>query len=203
MGVGNSVPPLVASPSGMSSRRRVIISVQIVLTVLIVLATARWVIGQGSAPAPVPVTGVAPAIQSSSGSPASPGVPQKLGGLGLINVLTSQAAIDDMSKLHGKGVGVVGGWVGHYQSKGTVWVGEIADENGAAQLLEAMVRRIGAGNQYFGNLRRADRDGLALFSVTGQGQNHYFYQKGNKVIWLAMPVNGDDQFLRDALKSIN
>ena len=108
-----------------------------------------------------------------------------------------------MSELHGKNVGLTGGWVGRYQSKGVVWVGEISDENGAVQLLNAMVSRIGAGNPVFTNMRRKDIDGVTGYTATGLGQNHFFYQKGNKVIWLTLPVAKPDDFLQDAIKNIN
>lgn len=121
----------------------------------------------------------------------------------LIDVLTGQEAIEDMSMLHGKDVGLVGGWVGHYQARGIVFVGEIADEKGAARLLDAMVARISAGNRVFTNLRSTEIDGQRLHSVTGQGQKHYFYQKGNKVIWLSLPTSKPEDFLSEALQVVN
>ena len=117
--------------------------------------------------------------------------------------MMGEAAIKEMSQLHGRDVGMVGGWVAHYQRNATVYVGEIADEDSASNLLEAMVSRIGAGNAIFKDLQRVRFEGQDLYSVFGQGQNHYFYQKGNKVIWIAAPTSNEAMFLRDALRVIN
>lgn len=212
---GDSIVPVNVVPTGMTTRRKVILSVQTVLALLIIVAAVWALAGLGKGPpvtASSPILGAAPSGSSASGVSSSrtantaqlaQGIPQKLGAVILTEAVTGQEAIDDMSMLHGKDVGLTGGWVGHYQSRGTAFVGETVDETGAAQLLEAMVARIGAGNRVFTNLKSTQIDGQKLYFVTGQGQNHYFYQKGNKVIWLALPTNKPEDFLGDALRLIN
>ncbi|MBI2954550.1 MAG: hypothetical protein HYY30_09570 [Chloroflexi bacterium] len=234
---GDSIAPLKAAPPGLSPRRKVILSVQAVLTLLII-AAAVWALAGPGKGAPVAISntsssaassGSGPSGASSSSTTSPPkesavlrtdtsrtsqgigagttepaqGIPQKLGAVTLIDALTGQKAIDDMSMLHGKDVGLTGGWVGQYQARGTAYVGETVDEEVAAQLLDAMVARIGAGNRVFTGLRSAQVDGQKVYFVTGLGQNHYFYQKGNKVIWLALPTNKPEDFLGDALRLIN
>jgi len=207
--------PGAVVPSGMTTRRKVILSVQAALVLLIILAAVWTLTGQGKG-APVtaskPSSSAAPSGGTSAGGASSPsanaaspaqGAPQRLGAVTLIDVLTGQEAIEDMSMLHGKDVGVVGGWVGHYQARGIAFVGEIVDEKGAVQLLDSMVARIGVGNRVFTGLKSTQIDGQKLYFVTGQGQNHYFYQKGSKVIWLSLPTNKPDDFLRDGLKLIS
>ncbi len=201
---GEAASPMPPGRAGKSSKTKLIVLVQIFLVLLIVIATVRWISGSNSSEQPIRSVASGGSSSPSPGvAPSAPGVPQKLGGVNLVDALTGQEAVEDMSMLHGKGVGLVGGWVGHYQSKGIAFVGEAVDEKGAAQLLEAMVQRIGAGNATFRNLRDSVIDGQKAYSVTGQGQNHYFYQKGNKVIWLTLPTNKPEDFLRDALQSID
>ncbi|MCL5962641.1 MAG: hypothetical protein M1358_25575, partial [Chloroflexi bacterium] len=212
MKMGNSIPPVAESSPGMSTKTKAIIGAQGILILLIVLVTVKALSG------PDQNTGMPASNQSSIGttsgsSPvgASPNagsavstspsaIPQKLGAVTLLNAVTGQDALNNLSELHGKGVGITGGWVGHYQARATVWVGEATDEKGAVQLLDAMVSRISAGNATFRDLRSAIVATQQVYSVTGLGQNHYFYQKGNKVIWLALPTNKPEDFLRDALQ---
>lgn len=204
MNGGDVIPSANGDRSSDGSRRKVILLAQAFFALVIVVALIRSLY----APAPpempsVSTENVATSTSASTKSSQLADIPRKIGGQSLLNVLTGQEAIDDMSELHGQGVGIVGGWVGHYQARGTVWVGETTDDQVAVGLMRAMVSRISVANGPFRDLRNKEIDGQKLYSATGLGQNHYFYQKGNKVIWLAMPVANEDAFLRDALNIIN
>jgi len=62
--------------------------------------------------------------------------------------------------------------------------GETASERDAADLLRQMEERIGAGNQYFTDLKPLTVEGVGLFTVRSGPQSHYFWQTGKKVIWM-------------------
>ncbi len=102
--------------------------------------------------------------------------------------------------MHGQDVGLSAAWIGHYQASGTVWYGEVASETKAAELIDRMSRKIASGNQVFTNLRQQQYDGVMVYSVTGMGQQHFFYQTGKVTIWLAAPKGGEEPFLRDAFR---
>jgi len=129
-------------------------------------------------------------------------VPGQIGGYQLADVYRGQEAMAELKRLHGKDIGLSGGWIGYYQDKAVAWVGAVQNEGQAFQLLDAMNRRIGAGNGPFTNLQQLQFDGQTVFTVVGQGQRHYYYQRGKLVIWLAAPGGGEERFLKDALKLI-
>lgn len=184
-------------------KRRVILGIQAIAAFAIIILFVRSVW-----PSPSLQVGTVAPPSNSGGGPksttsAQANVPQKLGGLSLVSADVGQQAIEGMAQLHGKDVGIVDGWIGRYQAGGVVWVGQATGEQVAASLLAAMAARIAAANGPFRDLRAADLDGQRLYSVTGQGRTHYFFQKGDKVIWLTLPASGADAFLRDALRSLN
>ncbi len=115
------------------------------------------------------------------------GAPASLGTYRLSQVTTGAAAVAQMSRLHGKGVGVVDGYVAHYESSSNgamLYVGETASEKDASGLLRQMEERIGAGNQYFTNLKPLTVNGVKLFTVHSGPETHYFWQTGKKVVWI-------------------
>lgn len=147
---------------------------------------------------------VAQALWSNTGSPqTTASIPQKIAGLGLQKSETGPQAVENFNRLHGKDVGATTGWVGYYEGNGIVWVAEVANEARAYQLMDAMTRRIRAGNDMFGNLDQLRVGDQAIFTVVGQGQRHYYYQRGSKVIWIAAPRIAERAFLDDALRQID
>ncbi len=112
---------------------------------------------------------------------------QSFGSYRLTQATTGQEAVAQMSRLHGKGVGVTDGYVGHYEgpSGGAMaYVGETASERDAGVLLAQMEQRIGAGNQYFTDLKPLTVDGVRVLSVRNGQEAHYFWQAGKSVLWI-------------------
>ncbi len=132
------------------------------------------------------VAAVAIGLWSAANGPQGD-APQQLGNYQLSELTTGPAAVAQMSRLHGKGVGVVDGYVGHYESASNgamLYVGETASEKDAVDLLGQMAERIGAGNQYFTDLKPLTVEGVKVFTVRSGPQTHYFWQAGKKVIWM-------------------
>ncbi len=48
-----------------------------------------------------------------------------------------------------------------------------------------MTTRIRASNGPFTHLRESTRFGITVYSTLGQGQVHYYFRRGARVIWLA------------------
>lgn len=121
-------------------------------------------------------------------NPATGAAPTSFAGYQISQLVTGPDAVARMSRLHGKGVGVTDGYIGHYESgsNGVVaYVGDTISEQDAASLLKQMEDRIAAGNQYFIDLRPVSVDGKRVLWVRSGQESHYFWQQGSKVIWLA------------------
>ena len=136
-------------------------------------------------------------MQNPADSHSSSRVPRNLGEMELIGEVTGEKAIAEIGKLHGKGIEIVDGYMaeyGHNRSRAMVWVAGATSEVAASGLLKQMVERIkdGTGNQPFRNLRSISIGGKEVFAVDGPGGNNFFYASDNKVVWLAIQVQGGD-----------
>ncbi len=138
-------------------------------------------------------------------NPPKSEAPQAIGTYGLTQLVTGQAAVAQMSKLHGKGVGVLDGYIAHYEGpKGgaIAYVATTASEKDAADLLGQMEGRIAAGNQYFAGLKPVSVEGFRVLSVRSGQESHYFWATGEKVIWVAFDRD-DPPALAAAVKVIS
>ncbi|MDP2935826.1 MAG: hypothetical protein Q8O86_04985 [Dehalococcoidia bacterium] len=174
-------------------RKATIIGFQVFIGLALLIAVVGGLWDQAQQP---PVGG-AVAVASNAA-----GIPAQIAGLRRTETMTGPQALAELQELHGKDVGVAGGWIAHYGKEATVWMGEARDEATAIQLLEAMTRRIQAGNQYFTGLKQLQVEGRPVFTVVGQGQRHYYYRQGRQLIWLAVPNGREDDFLKEALLAI-
>lgn len=172
------------------SRRALVIAIQVSLGLALVLAVSIGLWDQAQLP--------------SNDIAALGGIPPEMGGVPRTEVMTGAQALADLRELHGKDVseGLVAGWIAHYGKEATVWLAEARDATTASQVFEAMASRIGAGNQYFKNPQKLQVSGRQVYTATGQGQRHYYYQQGRQVIWLAAPSGREEQFLKEALLAI-
>ncbi|MBI4302495.1 MAG: hypothetical protein HY664_07805 [Chloroflexi bacterium] len=129
-------------------------------------------------------------------------IPSNIAGLSLVSKMTGEQGLAEIRQLHGKNVGVTDGWVAHYENGATIWAGQTQNEGQAYQLLVTMTRRIEAGTPEFKDLERLPVGGHDVFTVTGLGQRHYYYQSGAYVIWIAAPNSGEIDFLKEAMRLI-
>ena len=130
----------------------------------------------------------------NAANPHEGAAPLAIGEYRQTQVVTGPAAVSQMSRLHGKGVGVSDGYVGHYEGRGggmVAYVAETPSEADADSLLRQMEERIGTGNQYFTGLKPVAVDGVRVLSVQSGQESHYFWAAGKKVVWIAF--DRDDQ----------
>jgi hypothetical protein len=129
------------------------------------------------------------------------GVPAKLGALSLTQTTMGADALAEFAQLHGRGFDLVSGYRANYSGEGkqaTLWVGQAKDALAAEAMVGEMATKIGAGNAMFTNLQPLVIGERTLFSVDGQGQEHFFYASNDKIVWIAV----DPSQALDALHSI-
>jgi hypothetical protein len=113
--------------------------------------------------------------------------PNNLAGLTLAQVVTGPEAVSQMSRLHGKGVGLVDGYIAHYQGArggAVLYVGEMGSVENAVALNKQMVDRIAAGNPMFTDLSSLAVEGVEVFKVLSGPETHYFWQIGELINWI-------------------
>lgn len=133
------------------------------------------------------------------------GIPAELAGLPLSHRLDGADALREVARLHGKRIRMKAATVAHYEAGGIVamlyvsesYLGFFADRQ-----LQAMTAGMEKGNSPFSRPRTYQQGGTKIYSTFGQGQAHFYYRKGRKVIWLAADAPVAFPVLRAALATI-
>jgi hypothetical protein len=129
--------------------------------------------------------------------------PRELAGYHLDQAMEGPQAIEEISALHGEDIEVLDAWIAHYQGSASIWAARASSEEQAAKLLDDMVKGIGEGKSPFQGLRDLEIEGVATYTVTDGRQQHFFYQQGDQVIWVAAPRGGEQPFVLAALEKID
>jgi len=142
--------------------------------------------------------GVAPPALAAELAP-----PPSLGQLTLGHALQGDKARDEIHRLHGKAVPFRDALVAHYEGPRGVamlYVSEAGDEATAREQVAQMTARIRNGNGTFTDLRERTQDGVTVYSTLGQGQVHYYFRRGARVIWVAADAMAARRALADVLQ---
>jgi len=136
------------------------------------------------------------------GDGSSTAMPSELGGLRLVQAMTGADALAEIYSLHQKDLGLVDGWVGHYEGGATVWASQARDREHAATLLASMSRDIQAGEGPFIYEGQEQVRDSVLHRLRGPGGLHYFYQRDSMVIWVTAPPAVARAFMVEAVEHI-
>ncbi|MBI2853699.1 MAG: hypothetical protein HYX87_02100 [Chloroflexi bacterium] len=125
------------------------------------------------------------------------GAPTHIGDLKRVDLLTGEAALQQMRSMHSGDIGITDGYLANYQASGekmTLWVGIATKDSEAEQLLQRMVSAIGKGGTPFSKPTPVTVDGRQVFYTTGSGGVNYFLRDGHRVVWVmlinsAIPAN--------------
>jgi len=143
------------------------------------------------------------AFQSNVLAPRA-GIPEQVGELELVSKVEGEAAIAQVSKLHGTGITLEDAYIAKYSHSGlqlTAWVGKAKDKPAATELLRKMLEGISRGGSPFSNLRQQSIADRGVYEVDGPGGRHYFYAYDDKVIWLTLEGTGYQTLLPLAVKA--
>jgi hypothetical protein len=123
-------------------------------------------------------------------------IPPMLAGVQLSQVITGEEAIDSIQKLHGKEFPLEDGAVAIYGSRNVIlWISDAGDNSDAKELTELMKIRISEGRSPFKEQGKFVQNGITIYELEGLGQQHFYWQSGRLVLWLA----ADDEFAETAL----
>jgi len=81
-----------------------------------------------------------------------------------------------------------------------VWVARAPSEKGAQGLLQRMTLGMEGGNSPFTPPRLQIIDGREVFFSQGQGAYHYYYRKGDRVVWVQIEAPDPQLLLQEALR---
>ena len=133
-------------------------------------------------------------------------LPQSIGSMRLEKVQSGEDARQEIDRLHGKQISFLRGYIGTYAAEngsGQLWVSEHSSEREAAEAIEKMAHGMKQGKQQqFWHFRKMILGQRPVYFAVGMGQAHYFFQKGAKVIWLAVDPTLAKGAIRDAVREM-
>lgn len=114
-------------------------------------------------------------------------VPEAVAGVRLTQKISGADAITEVALVHGKDLPMTSGVIAIYgDSLATVWVSSSAQNTIAAQMVQAMTKKIAEGRSPFTSTRTRQLNGRRVYELSGMGQQHFYFQSGKLVIWLTV-----------------
>jgi hypothetical protein len=126
-------------------------------------------------------------------------LPEQIAGVSLTDSQEGTDAIAAISDLHGQAFLVDYGAVGIYgDHRMRLWVAGAASDSVAAQMTAAMQQKIAEVSSPFTPVEEIDVGNRKVYALEEMGQQHYYFQSQNLVVWLAV----DPAFADEALQQI-
>ena len=125
-------------------------------------------------------------------------VPRSLAGKSLIAQKSGAVALAEIESLHGKGFALIDGMVVRYDDA-MVWVAKTKDEAAAKAMVDTMTRRIAEDRSPFTPTGTRQVNGRMVWTLTGMGQSHFYWQTSDQVTWLTIAPALAEQGLRELL----
>jgi hypothetical protein len=120
--------------------------------------------------------------------PSAAALPETLAGLPQVEARFGPDAVAVVSDLHGKQFPLSSGAYGMYGEHGRMamlWVAGTPAKAMAARMVAEMEEAIAQGDSPFMPTGTREVNGRTLYELTGMGQQHYYFQSGSLVVWLA------------------
>jgi hypothetical protein len=130
-------------------------------------------------------------------------LPEAVGGLKRVQLVTGTEAQAEVDRLHGKALAAEASAIARYaegdERPAEVWVSRVASEAEARRQTGLMVHKMFENPKSpFRDPRRLDHDGRAVYRFTGMGQTHLIWHSGDLVWWASTAPDKVQPFL-DAL----
>ncbi len=114
-------------------------------------------------------------------------LPQTLAQLPLTSATYGLEAVTVINRLHGKEFPLTAGALGRYgNDRATLWVSQFASRAVAGQIVDAMRDKIAAGRSPFEPIGARQVGSRPIYELSGLGQQHFYFQSNDLVIWLAV-----------------
>ncbi len=141
-------------------------------------------------------TGIPTAGHPTAGAPV---LPEVLAGAPLLQAVRGPAALGEVARLHGRRIDAADAFVGRYDGGIMLWITTSRSALRATALLWRMNRRMAGGTAVFTPPQAREVHGRTVFTTTGLGARHFYYQSGSRVLWLQAPDGLATSALQDLL----
>ena len=133
-------------------------------------------------------------------NPDEVALPQSLAGKALSSQVTGVGAVDEIARLHGKAFPLVSGAEATYGGGAiTVWVSGAPAAPMAAEMVRVMTDKIAEGRSPFTPEGSRTVGTAEVYVLSGMGQQHFYFQVGALVVWLAADQRVAETALQETL----
>jgi hypothetical protein len=139
-------------------------------------------------------------VNNSVENPGAAPLPQELSGIQLTRYSTGKSASTEVIRLHENSFLVTSAAVGTYgRDQVVIWVTGTPSRIIAGRQVAEMEEKIGVSNAPFTPINVL-RDGHRhVYELSGMGQQHFYFQSGRLVVWLAVNEDLAERVLDAAL----
>ncbi|MDC0335277.1 hypothetical protein OAN24_00060 [Pseudodesulfovibrio sp.] len=138
-------------------------------------------------------------------------MPESVGDMFRIQLITGNDAQVEVDKLHGKALPAKASVVARYakpedvasKRPAEVWVSQVASEKEARRQTGLMVHKMYENPRSpFKNPQRVDHNGIAVYRFEGMGQIHLIWFAGDLVYWISSSAEVESAMLDEFCKKI-
>jgi hypothetical protein len=127
-------------------------------------------------------------------------LPEAVGGLKRVQLITGTEAQAEVDRLHGKSLDAEASAIARYaqgdERPAEVWVSRVASDKEARRQTGLMVHKMFENPKSpFKNPKRLDHNGQAVYRFTGMGQVHLIWHSGDLVWWVSASQDAVQPFL--------
>ena len=129
-------------------------------------------------------------------------MPESVGNMQRVQLITGDAAQEEVDKLHGKPLPAEASVVAQYMAPGAegrpaeVWVSRVESEKEARRQTGQMVHLMYENPRSpFKNPRRIEHAGMPVYRFDGMGQAHLIWFKQDLVYWISVSPEGESTML--------
>jgi hypothetical protein len=127
-------------------------------------------------------------------------LPETVGGLKRVQLITGAEAQTEVDRLHGKALTAEASAIARYargdERPSEVWVSRVASEKEARRQTGLMVHKMFENPKSpFKDPKRLDHEGLSVYRFTGMGQVHLIWHSGDLVWWVSGAPDEAQPFL--------
>ena len=125
--------------------------------------------------------------QSKLANPGSAPLPDEISGYPLLSSTKGLAAIQEINHMHRNQFPLTSGSIGVYGTEGQIqlWVSGTAFDYFASRMVNQMETSIASNNSPFTPVGVRIIEDRSIYELTGMGQDHFYFQSGDLVIWIA------------------
>ncbi|MFZ5920535.1 MAG: hypothetical protein ACOYY3_05730 [Chloroflexota bacterium] len=140
-------------------------------------------------------------LQDSQSPPIVTGdAPQSLAGLPLSDLLAGEEAVAEIQGMHMGDFQISQAVVSRYGSGNILlWVADAGSPEASTSLLDQMAAVIGQGGTPFNPTGIYEFSSRKVYGMEGGGQLHFFFQSGQRVVWMSAEPTAAEQALIEAM----